>query len=79
MLEQFQEATGYMLIPIPDEGDVIVGDLYNEEDKVFHRPETLYDDEGGVEIISLSKLREQLDEQEAAILELAEIIAGGGL
>jgi len=84
MLEQFRAATGFTLIPIPDDGDVIVGDLYNEEDKVFHRPEIVYDDEGGAKIVSLADMQREIDglKQEntatmVALVEVYEMVLGG--
>jgi hypothetical protein len=41
-LEQFREATGKHLVSVPQDGDVIVGDLYSQDDGTFHRPEMAY-------------------------------------
>jgi len=73
MLEQFRAATGFVLIPIPGDGDVIVGDLYDEGTGEFHRPAMVYDDEGTVKIISLSGLQGDVKELTAAF----DVLLGG--
>jgi len=73
MLEQFRAATGFVLIPIPGDGDVIAGDLYDGEEKVFHRPAMAYDDEGTVKIISLDQLQGQVGELTVALDVLSSV------
>ena len=72
-LDSFRTVTGATLIPIPEDGDVIVGDLYDEGTGEFHRPAMVYDDEGTVKIISLSGLQGDVKELTAAF----DVLLGG--
>ena len=66
MLEQFRQATGQTLIPIPQDTDVIVGDLYDAKDHTFHRPEIVYEGDRP-KIVSLAELQRQISDLTAVV------------
>ncbi|MCL2812566.1 MAG: hypothetical protein FWD25_11855 [Clostridia bacterium] len=66
MLEQFRQATGQTLIPIPEDTNVIVGDLYDAKDHTFHRPEIMYEGDRP-KIVSLADLQRQISDLTAVV------------
>ena len=66
-LAEFQAATQMNLIPIPDGGDVITGDLYDVESNTFHRPVMEYIGEGMPRILSLEEMNGKLSALSAVV------------
>jgi len=74
-LEQFRQATGQTLIPIPEGEDVVVGDLYDAEENAFHRPALTWEEGERPKVVSLAEMQRQI---EALQEQVRELLAAGG-